>query len=139
MLGQLLPKLLFPGLLAAAMAMPQGADGCNCGGNSRGAGGGCNCSMNMNMGKADSSSTASSMQMPTAGDTSASAGASVAESYGGQKTCPVSGKALGSMGKPIAVEVKGKTIYVCCKGCVAKVKANPDDYLAKVQKELEKK
>jgi YHS domain-containing protein len=58
--------------------------------------------------------------------------------YGGQKSCPVTGKPLGSMGKPLAVEVNGQTIYVCCQGCVAKVKANPDFYIAKVKKETGK-
>jgi hypothetical protein len=50
--------------------------------------------------------------------------------YGGQKTCPVMGDALGEMGAPIPVPVKGQTVYVCCKGCVAKVQRDPDKYLA---------
>ena len=48
-----------------------------------------------------------------------------------QKTCPVSGQALGSMGAPPKIMVKGKPLFVCCKGCSAKVTANPDEYLAK--------
>jgi len=55
--------------------------------------------------------------------------------YGGQKTCPVTDEALGSMGKPIPVTVKGETIYVCCRGCTKKVQADPDQYLAKVRAE----
>ncbi len=46
-----------------------------------------------------------------------------------QKNCPVSGQPLGSMGKPIAMSIRGQTIYVCCEGCIAKVNANPEKYL----------
>ncbi len=38
-----------------------------------------------------------------------------AVAYAGQKTCPVTGEALGSMGAPVPVTVKGQTIYVCCE------------------------
>jgi hypothetical protein len=55
--------------------------------------------------------------------------------YGGQKTCPVLGEDLASMGDPIPVQVKGQTIYVCCNGCVNKVKKDPDKYLKKVEAE----
>jgi len=55
--------------------------------------------------------------------------------YGGQKTCPVTGEPLGSMGAPIPVTVKGQTIYVCCRGCVAKVQRDPDAFLRKVEAE----
>ena len=46
-----------------------------------------------------------------------------------QQTCPVTGEKLGSMGPPIPVTVEGKTIQVCCDGCVAAVKKNPKKYL----------
>lgn len=55
--------------------------------------------------------------------------------YGGQRTCPVMGDVLGEMGEPIPVSVKGQTVYVCCKGCVAKVQRDPDKYLAVVAAE----
>lgn len=58
--------------------------------------------------------------------------------YGGQKTCPVMGDDLGAMGTPIPVTVKGQTIYVCCRGCVAKVQRDPDTHLAKVAAERAK-
>ena len=58
-----------------------------------------------------------------------------AAGVGGQKTCPVSGEALGSMGPPVPVTVKGQTIYVCCQGCVESVQRDPDTYLAKVIQE----
>ena len=54
---------------------------------------------------------------------------------GGQKTCPVTDEALGSMGPPIPVTVKGQTIYVCCEGCVKMVQGDPDQYIAKVMRE----
>ncbi|WP_235952310.1 hypothetical protein [Crateriforma spongiae] len=47
-----------------------------------------------------------------------------------QKICPVSGKQLGSMGDPVAVNVSGKRIFVCCAGCVDAVKSNPAKYAA---------
>src|SRR5579884_3531077 len=53
--------------------------------------------------------------------------------YGGQKICPVTGHKLGSMGPAIPVTVKGQTIYVCCRGCVAKVQRDPDTFLRKVE------
>lgn len=66
--------------------------------------------------------------------------ASDAEAALAQKICPVGeeepGKFnhLGSMGKPIKQEANGKTVYLCCKGCVEDFKADPAKYLAKVGK-----
>ena len=47
-----------------------------------------------------------------------------------QKICPVSGKPLGSMGQPVAVDVAGGKVYVCCAGCADALKANPSKYAA---------
>jgi len=47
-----------------------------------------------------------------------------------QKICPVSGKPLGSMGDPVAVDVNGQKLYVCCAGCVDAVNSNPTKYAA---------
>ncbi|WP_442506363.1 hypothetical protein SH528x_005203 [Novipirellula sp. SH528] len=47
-----------------------------------------------------------------------------------QKICPVSGKPLGSMGDPVAVDVNGQRIFVCCGGCVNAVNADPAKYAA---------
>ena len=55
--------------------------------------------------------------------------------YGGQKTCPVTGEELGSMGRPVPVTLKGQTVYVCCRGCVAKAQADPEKALAAVAAE----
>ncbi|HWG45761.1 MAG TPA: hypothetical protein VN688_23570 [Gemmataceae bacterium] len=74
---------------------------------------------------------------PTAGAGYVNSGGQVAAetAYGGQKTCPVSGASLAGIANPLSVVVKGQTIYVCCQQCAAKVKANPDAYLAKVSAE----
>ena len=46
-----------------------------------------------------------------------------------QKVCVVSGKPLGSMGNPVAVEVAGQRLFVCCAGCVDALKANPEKFI----------
>ena len=51
-----------------------------------------------------------------------------------QKICPVSGEALGTMGAPLKMEVKGQTVFLCCEGCKDKLLASPDEYLAKINK-----
>jgi Cu(I)/Ag(I) efflux system membrane fusion protein len=51
-----------------------------------------------------------------------------------QKICPVSDHALGSMDAPVAIEVEGKKVWVCCKGCEDPLKADPAKYLAKLEK-----
>ncbi len=47
-----------------------------------------------------------------------------------QKICPVSGKPLGSMGDPVAVDVNGQKLFVCCAGCVNAVNSEPAKYAA---------
>jgi hypothetical protein len=49
-----------------------------------------------------------------------------------QKVCPVTGAKLGSMGDPIKLLIGGKPLYLCCQGCLNKVKNDPRAYLAKV-------
>lgn len=63
------------------------------------------------------SSTSNSFQSPSGGQ------------YGGQKTCPVTGQPLGSMGAPVPVTWNGETIYLCCEGCVAKFQTSPGVYI----------
>ena len=48
-----------------------------------------------------------------------------------QTNCPVMG---GKIDKKFYADVNGKRIYVCCPGCVAKVKADPDKYIKKLEK-----
>lgn len=57
-----------------------------------------------------------------------------------QKGCPVGeeeeGKPnhLGSMGKPIKQVVRGKTVFLCCKGCIEELSKDPEKYLSKLGK-----
>lgn len=46
-----------------------------------------------------------------------------------QRSCPVTGAPLGSMGTPIKVSRGGRNIFLCCGSCVKRVQANPDRYL----------
>ena len=48
-----------------------------------------------------------------------------------QQVCPVSGEKLGGMGDPVKVLIDGHPVYLCCQGCVAKVKQDPETYLRK--------
>lgn len=52
-----------------------------------------------------------------------------------QHFCPVSGEMLGTMGAPKKIDVNGQHVWICCDGCKDKLLANPDEYLAKLQKE----
>lgn len=58
--------------------------------------------------------------------------ASAKELIAWQKSCPVTGLKLGSMGKPRAVTVDGKTVYLCCDGCVDDIEKSPEMYVAKL-------
>jgi Cu(I)/Ag(I) efflux system membrane fusion protein len=51
-----------------------------------------------------------------------------------QKNCPVTDLPLDSMGGPIAVDVEGRRVFICCRGCEARLKKEPQKYLAKVKK-----
>lgn len=51
-----------------------------------------------------------------------------------QKTCPVTDAPLGSMGVPIKVTVKGRTVLLCCGGCQEKLNKKADEYLAKLDR-----
>jgi YHS domain-containing protein len=55
-----------------------------------------------------------------------------------QKICPVSDEPLGSMGKPVKLEIKGRTVFLCCGGCEEDFKKDPDKYLAKLDKPAQK-
>jgi hypothetical protein len=47
------------------------------------------------------------------------------------EVCVVSGEKLGSMGKPVTVQHQGRTIPLCCKGCVDEFKEDPAKFTAK--------
>lgn len=56
-----------------------------------------------------------------------------------QKYCPIHPDgALGSMGVPVKIMLKGQPVFLCCKDCREKAEADPDKTLAKV-KELKEK
>jgi len=46
-----------------------------------------------------------------------------------QRVCPVTGAALDSMGGPVKVLVGDQPLYLCCKGCLGKVRNDPEVYL----------
>lgn len=50
-----------------------------------------------------------------------------------QKTCPVTGKPLGSMGGPVRVEVGGRIVYVCCEGCSEPLRESPAKFFEKLK------
>ena len=47
-----------------------------------------------------------------------------------QTNCPVMG---GKIDQSQYADVNGKRIYVCCPGCIAKVKADPSRYIKKLE------
>jgi membrane fusion protein, copper/silver efflux system len=49
-----------------------------------------------------------------------------------QRTCPVTGLALGSMGTPERVVVSGRVVFLCCGGCRSKLLAEPAKYLGRL-------
>ncbi len=49
-----------------------------------------------------------------------------------QATCPVTGAALGSMGVPVKITLRGKPVYLCCKGCIGKARHDPEGILKKI-------
>jgi Cu(I)/Ag(I) efflux system membrane fusion protein len=48
-----------------------------------------------------------------------------------QQNCPVLGNRLGSMGAPVPVVLQGQKVFLCCKMCIKKAKANEKKTLAK--------
>jgi Cu(I)/Ag(I) efflux system membrane fusion protein len=50
-----------------------------------------------------------------------------------QAMCPVTEAALGSMGVPVKITLRGKPVYLCCKGCIGKAKRDPDGTLKKLE------
>ena len=51
-----------------------------------------------------------------------------------QRLCPILGKPLGIMGKPLKVELDAKrSLFVCCKGCIDKAKKDSETTLRKVE------
>ncbi len=56
-----------------------------------------------------------------------------------QKMCPIQAdNPLGTMGVPVKLTLKGQTVFVCCKECADRAKADPEKTLAAVEKWKEK-
>ena len=68
---------------------------------------------------------------PAAQITVATATAADQAAIARQQVCVVSSGKLGSMGVPVKVLIGDRAVFLCCKGCVAKVQKNPAAYLAK--------
>ena len=51
-----------------------------------------------------------------------------------QNVCPISGERLGSMGKPFKLTLKGRPVFLCCKGCTKDAQKEPDKMVEKVKK-----
>lgn len=49
-----------------------------------------------------------------------------------QTKCPVMD---GKINKAEYADVNGKRIYVCCAGCIAKIKADPEKYIKQLEAE----
>ncbi len=47
-----------------------------------------------------------------------------------QTTCPVMG---GKINNAQYADVNGKRIYVCCAGCIGKIKADPAKYISQLE------
>ena len=41
----------------------------------------------------------------------------------------------GKINKSLYADVNGKRIYVCCKGCISKIKADPEKYIQQLEAE----
>jgi hypothetical protein len=50
-----------------------------------------------------------------------------------QKICPVSDASLDSMGDPVRVDVEGRIVFICCKGCTTALRNDPAKYLEKLK------
>lgn len=48
-----------------------------------------------------------------------------------QDRCAVSGHPLGSMGAPLRVDLRGTSVFLCCKSCESKAFAKPEAAVAR--------
>ena len=49
-----------------------------------------------------------------------------------QKICPVTGADLNSMGGPIPVDLAGRRVFICCAGCEAALRKDPEKHFKKL-------
>lgn len=52
----------------------------------------------------------------------------------GNTICPVSGEVIGIMGPAVEYTYNGKSYNLCCAGCIAAFKDNPEKYSAIAEK-----
>jgi hypothetical protein len=53
--------------------------------------------------------------------------------------CPIDqDAALGSVGVPIKLTIKGKAVFICCKSCKEDAEKKPEETLAKVAELIKK-
>lgn len=50
--------------------------------------------------------------------------------------CPVSGKSLGSMGKPVVKDYDGREVRFCCASCVPRFEADQAGYVKKIDEKI---
>jgi multidrug efflux pump subunit AcrA (membrane-fusion protein) len=56
-----------------------------------------------------------------------------------QKSCPITGLLLGSMGVPVKITLKGQPVFLCCPGCLDEAKKDPEKTLKKIAELMMKK
>lgn len=49
-----------------------------------------------------------------------------------QKTCPVTGNELGSMGDPVKRKAGDRVVFLCCPACIEKFEKSKDKYVAEI-------
>lgn len=54
-----------------------------------------------------------------------------------QRICPVTEAPLGSMGTPVFATVRGRKVFLCCRGCESGLLADPDKFLARLKHSTE--
>ena len=50
-----------------------------------------------------------------------------------QRICPVTGADLNSMGGPVPVELTGRRVFLCCAGCEAALRKDPEKHFQKLK------
>jgi len=53
-----------------------------------------------------------------------------------QKTCPVTGNKLGSMGAPVKRQVGDRVVFLCCPSCIDEFEQSKDKYLVQLTAQL---
>ena len=70
---------------------------------------------------------------PVADVTATAATAADQAAIARQRVCPVMGSVLGSHGDPVKLTLGEHSLFICCRGCIARVEEDPQAYLAKAR------